>query len=126
VSHLRFERPRPVLKVEEESELIIGVFIEAIRKGDWRGGEALMLRVFDKPAEQLGSPIRRACRKWSACPSQRSGTCARWFRATSSPRSAVPAKQKVARLARTPASVLSTGQQRVSGRLGTRRPLVTH
>jgi hypothetical protein len=42
-----------VLKVEEESELIIGVFIEAIEKGDWRAAEPLLQRVYGRPQEKV-------------------------------------------------------------------------
>jgi hypothetical protein len=31
--------------VLEQAELIVGVFIEAIKKGDWRAAEALLQRV---------------------------------------------------------------------------------
>jgi hypothetical protein len=39
--------------VQEQAELIIGVFIEAIKKGDWRAAEALLQRVYGKPAETV-------------------------------------------------------------------------
>jgi hypothetical protein len=39
--------------VQEQAELIIGVFIEAIKKGDWRAAEALLQRVYGKPAEKV-------------------------------------------------------------------------
>jgi hypothetical protein len=42
-----------VLKVEKESELIIGVFIEAIEKGDWRAAEPLLRRVYGRPQEKV-------------------------------------------------------------------------
>jgi hypothetical protein len=32
---------------------MIGVFIEAAKKGDWRAAEALLMRVFGKPAERV-------------------------------------------------------------------------
>ena len=41
------------LKVEQESEMLIGSFLEAARRGDWRAAEALMLRVFGRPQERL-------------------------------------------------------------------------
>ena len=41
------------LKVEEESELIVGCFLEAIKKGDWRAAESLMHRVYGRPKEKL-------------------------------------------------------------------------
>jgi hypothetical protein len=41
------------LKVEQESELIVGVFIEAMRKGDWRAAEALLTRVYGRPEQKL-------------------------------------------------------------------------
>ena len=41
------------LVVEEQSEAIVECFMAAIRDGDWRAAEALLTRVFGKPAEKV-------------------------------------------------------------------------
>ena len=39
--------------VQERAEEIVGVFFEAIKSGDWRAAEALLMRVYGKPQEKL-------------------------------------------------------------------------
>jgi hypothetical protein len=39
--------------VEEHGREIVGVYLEAMRKGDWRAAEALMSRIYGKPEETV-------------------------------------------------------------------------
>jgi hypothetical protein len=41
--------------VEEHGREIVEVYLQAMRKGDWRAAEALMSRIYEKPNETVVS-----------------------------------------------------------------------
>ena len=43
----------PALTVEDRAQEIIKCFLAAIRGGDWRAAEALLMRVYGKPQEKV-------------------------------------------------------------------------
>jgi hypothetical protein len=42
-----------VVAVEEHGREIVEVYLQAMRKGDWRAAEALMSRIYGKPTENV-------------------------------------------------------------------------
>jgi hypothetical protein len=58
------EQRLAAVKVEEGAELLIGVFIDAARRGDWRAAEALLMRVFGKPPERVEVSQPHTSRTW--------------------------------------------------------------
>jgi hypothetical protein len=46
-------RPRVLSEGELHGQEIVDCFMAAVRRGDWKAGEALMLRVFGRPTERV-------------------------------------------------------------------------